>query len=46
MGNDANKISAAIAHKLAETQFERYRVVQDNEYESDFDKEVKRLNKK
>jgi len=43
---DAGKISAAVAHKLAETQFEKYRIVQDKDYESDFDKEVKRLNKK
>jgi hypothetical protein len=43
---DAGKISAAVAHKLAETQFEKYRVVQDKEYESDFDKEVKKLNQK
>lgn len=43
---DAGKISATVAHKLAETQFEKYRVVQDKEYESDFDKEIKKLDQK
>lgn len=43
---DAGKISAAVAHTLAEEQFKKYRVVQDKEYESDFDKEVKQLNKR
>lgn len=28
----------------AETEFEKYRVIQDREYESDFDKEVKKIN--
>lgn len=43
---DAGKVSAAVAHELAEKQFEKYRVVQDKEYESDFDKEIKKLDKK
>jgi hypothetical protein len=43
---DAGKISAAVAHTLAENQFEKYRIVQDKEYESDFDKEIKKLDKK
>ena len=43
---DAGKISAVVAHKLAETEFEKYRVVQDKEYESDFDKEIKKLDQK
>jgi hypothetical protein len=43
---DAGHISSDIAKKLAETQFEQYRVVQDREYESDFDEEVKKIEKK
>ena len=27
----------------AETEFEKYRVIQDKNYESDFDKEIKKL---
>jgi hypothetical protein len=40
---DAGGISAEIAKKLAETQFEQYRILQDGAYESDFDQEVKKL---
>ena len=40
---DAGHISAEIAKKLAEQQFEQYRILQDREYESDFDEEVKKL---
>ena len=43
---DAGHISSDIAKKLAETQFEQYRVVQDREYESDFDEAVKKIEKK
>lgn len=43
---DAGKISASIAKKLAEQEYSKYRVVQDKEFESDFDKEVKRITKK
>jgi hypothetical protein len=38
---DAGKISHDIAMKLAEREFEKYRVIQDTQFESDFDKEVK-----
>lgn len=40
---DAGVISAEIAKELAEKQYEKFRVIQDKTYESDFDKEVKRL---
>ena len=43
---DAGKISASIAKQLAEKEYSKYRVVQDKEFESDFDKEVKRITKK
>ena len=40
---DAGRISADIARNHAESEFERYRIVQDRTFESDFDKEVKVL---
>ena len=40
---DSGKISAEIAKKLVIDEFEKFRVVQDENYESDFDKEVKRI---
>ncbi|MDZ4807191.1 MAG: virulence RhuM family protein [Bacteroidota bacterium] len=41
---DKGKISMLEAKLKAEKEFEKYRVIQDREYESDFDKEVKKLN--
>ena len=35
---DAGKISAQLARMHAETEFEKYRVVQDRLYQSDFDR--------
>lgn len=40
---NAGSISADIAKKLATEEFEKFRVKQDSEFESDFDREVKRL---
>jgi len=40
---NAGSIQAQIAKKLANVQFEKFRIKQDSEYESDFDKEIKRL---
>lgn len=40
---NAGSISAEIAKKLANEQFEKFRIRQDSEYESDFDKEIKRI---
>ena len=40
---DAGKLSHEVAKKLAEKEFEKYRVIQDRAFESDFDKEVKKL---
>jgi hypothetical protein len=37
------KISAEIAKSFAENEYEKYRVVQDRLFESDFDKEIKKL---
>ena len=35
---DAGKVSAEIAKLHAETEFEKYRIIQDRLYESDFDR--------
>ena len=40
---NAGLISAEIAKKLAIEHYEKFRVIQDQNYESDFDKEIKRL---
>jgi hypothetical protein len=40
---DAGKISAEIAKAHAESEFEKYRIIQDRLYESDFDKQLKAL---
>ena len=40
---DKGKVSALEAKIKAETEYEKYRAVQDKRYISDFDKEVKRL---
>lgn len=37
---DAGKVTAEIAKAHAESQFEKYRIVQDRLYQSDFDKQV------
>lgn len=40
---DAGKVTAEIAKAHAESEFEKYRIVQDRIFESDFDREIKRL---
>jgi hypothetical protein len=40
---DAGKVSHEVAKKLAEKEYEKYRVIQDRNFESDFDKEVKKI---
>ena len=41
--NDAGKVTAEIAKAFAESEFEKYRVIQDRLFESDFDKFSKGL---
>ena len=41
--SDAGKVSHEVAKQLAEEEYEKFRVVQDREFESDFDKEVKKM---
>ncbi|QIH35509.1 virulence RhuM family protein [Sphingobacterium sp. DR205] len=43
---DAGKVTAEIAKAHAESEFEKYRVIQDQLFESDFDKELKKLQQK
>lgn len=43
---NAGKISHEVAETLALTEYEKYRKVQDKQYISDFDREVKKLLKK
>src|SRR5690625_4653526 len=43
---DAGKVSAAVAKKLAEAEYEKFAPIQDRNYVSDFDREVKRLKDK
>jgi hypothetical protein len=40
---DAGKVSHEVAKRLAEQEYERFRVVQDQNFESDFDKEIKKI---
>ena len=40
---DAGKVTAELAKTHAESEFEKYRIVQDRLFESDFDKMVKQL---
>lgn len=44
--NNPGKISAKVSKELAEKEYEKFRVIQDKQFESDFDKEVKKLLKK
>ena len=40
---DAGKVSHEVAVKLAEKEYDKFRVIQDQNFESDFDKEIKKL---
>jgi hypothetical protein len=43
---DGGKISAQVAKEFAESEFEKYRIIQDRLFESDFDKEIKKIEAK
>jgi len=43
---NAGAVSAEVARRLAEEQYETFRVQQDRRFESDFEKEIKRIEKK
>ena len=38
---DSGRVTAEIAKAFAESEFEKYRVIQDKNFESDFDRAVK-----
>ena len=40
---NSGKVTAAIAKEFAETAYEKYKPIQDKLFESDFDKEIKKL---
>lgn len=40
---NSGKVTAQMARAFAESEFEKYRIVQDRLFESDFDKEIKRI---
>jgi hypothetical protein len=40
---DAGKVTAEIAKAHAESEFEKYRIVQDRLFESDFDRMLKQI---
>jgi hypothetical protein len=42
---DKGKVTMLEAKLKAQTEFEKYRVIQDKNYESDFDKEIKKITK-
>ena len=41
--DNPGKVSAEVAKRLAEGEYEKYRVMQDRVFESDFEREVKRI---
>ena len=41
--NNAGKFKSEVAKKIAEKEFEKFRIIQDKEYESDFDNVVKKI---
>jgi hypothetical protein len=40
---DNGKISAQLAREFAENEFEKFRIIQDRLFKSDFDKEMKKI---
>ena len=40
---DSGKISTQLAKEFAESEFEKYRIIQDRLFESDFDREVMKI---
>ena len=44
--NNAGKVSATVAKQLAEAEYDKFRVHQDRNFESDFEQELKRIQEK
>jgi hypothetical protein len=43
---DGGNVSHEVAITLAEKEYDKFRVIQDKNFESDFDREIKRLSGK
>lgn len=43
---DAGRVTAEIARAHAESEFKKYRIIQDRLFESDFDRMIKQLEQK
>ncbi|NCC23378.1 MAG: cell filamentation protein Fic [Alphaproteobacteria bacterium] len=43
---DAGRVTAALAKTFAESEFEKFRIIQDRTFESDFDRELARIQHK
>lgn len=43
---DAGKVSHEVAMQLAEKEYEKFRVIQDRNFESDFEREIKKISGK
>jgi hypothetical protein len=43
---DAGKVKHVVAKQLAEKEYEKFRVTQDKNFESDFEKETKKISEK
>ena len=41
--NHPSKVTRAVAQEFSESEFEKYRIVQDRLFESDFDRHVRNL---
>ncbi len=44
--NNAGRVSHEVAKELAEQEYEKFRIKQDKSFESDFDKEIKRIQRR
>lgn len=42
---NSGKVTAALAKTFAEQEYEKYRIIQDKNYISDFDKEIEKIKK-
>ena len=40
---NSGKVTATIAKAFAETEYEKYKPIQNKQFESDFDREIKKL---
>lgn len=44
--NNSGKVTAEVAKAFAESEFEKYRIIQDRMFESDFDRLLKETEKR